>query len=185
MFYGNFYEERFWKKSHFKLVASFCREERRGGTCILIKKELDCKRINTDQALPYSFECCAVEVLQYNLIIVCIYRTPNSNLDIFFQQLQSLLCTLSRKRNKKIILCGDWNIDMLQSNKHSRDLKSLLSNYNIKNHINYPTRKNACLDLITSNLSLNIDPKIHYLCLSDHETGQSITFDLETNLKYE
>lgn len=88
--------ERNLNIDNFKLVASFCREERRGGTCILIKKELDCKRINIDQALPYSFECCAVEVLQYNLIIVCIYRTPNSNLDIFFQQLQSLLCTLSR-----------------------------------------------------------------------------------------
>ncbi|KAL0829802.1 hypothetical protein ABMA28_003285 [Loxostege sticticalis] len=170
--------------NNYKMAATFCRKERRGGTCILINKDLDYKTIAITQTMPFSFECCAVEITQHSLIIACIYRTPNSNLDTFFLQLQSLLNMLTKKRNKNIILCGDWNIDMTQNNKHSKDLKSLLSNYNIINHINQPTRKNACLDLITSNLNQIVQSKIHCLCLSDHETGQSITFELDTDVKY-
>lgn len=166
---------------NYKLAASYSRDQRRGGTCILINKEIDFLKIDITQAIDYTFECCAIELPQYKVIIVCIYRTPTSNTEIFLRQLQSLLHMLSRKRNKRIILCGDWNIDLLQTNKNSTELKSLLSNNNMTSYINTPTRKKACLDLIVSNIKHNVKSEVHYLCLSDHETGQSLTFEVEAN----
>lgn len=166
---------------NYTLAASYCRNERRGGSCILLKNNLEFKEIKIKESVPFSFEGCAVEVLPYNVIIVCIYRTPSSKVEIFLDKLESLLETLSRKHNKKVVLCGDWNIDVLQDNKISKEFTSLLSNYNMKNHITQKTRKNACLDLIISNLD-NLSSKVYVLCLSDHETGQTISFQVDNKL---
>lgn len=84
---------------------------------------------------------------------------------------------LKRRHKKKIILCEDWNIDLLTEDKHCKHLKCVLENYNFMSHILEPTRKKSCLDLIVSSLP-NVSSKLHTLGLSDHETGQSITFPL-------
>jgi hypothetical protein len=165
------------KISGYAVASAYCRKERRGGTCILLKNDLDYKTYDIKESIPFAFECCAVEILQYNLIIICIYRTPSSKIDIFFNQLQLLLNRLLHKSNRKrIILAGDWNIDMMQSSKYSKELTGILANHNMTVHIKQPTRKAACLDLIVSNISSTVTSKIHCLCLSDHETGQSIRF---------
>lgn len=168
----------------YKLAASFCRKKRRGGSCILLGHDLDYKIIEVEQAMLYLFECCAIELKQHKLIIVCIYRTPNSKIDTFMTQLQALISKLSRKHSKNIVLCGDWNVNMMQNNKNERELNSLLKKYNLINHINQPTRKNACLDLICSNLKDNYIARTHCVCLSDHETGQSLTFNVDIDSKH-
>jgi hypothetical protein len=172
--------------SNYILATSFSRQQRRGGTCILFKKNIDYKKFDISSlSICYLFECCAVEITQYNLIVVCIYRTPTSDIALFLRQLQKLLNMLDRKRNKKIILCGDWNIDMLKNDKNSRELTGLLSNYKLNNHIVRPTRLNTCLDLIISNMTLpDVTAEVHCLCLSDHKMGQSISVELEVTNFY-
>lgn len=163
---------------NFNVGAFFSRaNERRGGTCILVKKGLSFKTLEIKNAKPYIFECCGLEILNYKLIIICVYRTPSSKVSEFLSELELLLQTLTRKSNKKVVLCGDWNIDVLKQNLKSNDLNALLNNHNLHNHILQPTRHNACLDLIVSNISI-VKPNIHYLALSDHETGQSITVEV-------
>lgn len=111
---------------------------------------------------------------------MCIYRIPDSDVFIFFKKLESLLHYLTRKVKKNIILCGDWNIDILKENKYSKELISILNNFNISLHVIRPTRKNTSIDQIASNIrSLDIKCSIHNLALSDHDTGQSLTFYLQ------
>lgn len=167
------------KIRNYKLVSSYSRDnERRGGTCILLKNEVDYINLDITTPVKYDFEYCATELVNYGLIIVCIYRTPSSNVRNFLNNLDFLLAKLTRKRNKQLILCGDWNIDVLKENTISKELLSILSNNNIKNHIQKPTRQKSCIDLIVSNIP-EVDFKLHYLALSDHETGQSISFKCE------
>lgn len=173
---------------NYKLANHFSRErERRGGVCILTKKELDFKQIDITKTLrrSYDFECCGIEVTNLKLIVICIYRTPSSDIQQFFQKINILLLNLSKKCKHKIILCGDWNIDMLKDNKNSKELDSILKNYNLSNHITRPTRQKSCLDLIATNIP-NIESHIHYLGLSDHETAQSIRISIEKceNINY-
>lgn len=154
---------------------------RRGGTCILIKNELDCSplHITTQLACPYSFECCGVEIANHNLVIICVYRTPNSNVGMFFEKLTMLLDKVTKTDKKQVIICGDWNIDILTDNLKSKELKTTLYNHNIYPHINVPTRKTSSIDQIASNLdNSDIKTNIHHLALSDHDTGQSITFSV-------
>lgn len=134
--------------------ASYYRQnERRGGTCILIKSNIEFKKLDFILSLSqnYHFEACGIEIPQYNMTVICIYRTlPSSNVDVFFASLSQILQKITRYKSKHVVVCGDWNIDLMKENKHKKELLSILSNYNLNNHIVYPTTKKSCIDLIAS-----------------------------------
>lgn len=98
------------------------------------------------------FECCGIELTQYKIILICIYRTPNRFPHFFLNKLELLLTKLRTKLNKNIIICGDFNINVLKDNSVTQELNRILHNYNLLNHISVPTRNDACLDLILSNI---------------------------------
>ena len=52
-----------------------------------------------------------------NIIVSCLYRTPGSSLDKFNDSFEFLLSKISV--NKKLYLCGDFNIDLLKWESHS------------------------------------------------------------------
>lgn len=167
--------------TNYKLAAHFSRQkEKRGGTCILVQKKLDFKLIDLTKeiACKNNFECCGIELITYNIVIICIYRIPKSNTSVFFSKLECLLHKLTQNKYKKIVLTGDWNIDILKNNPLSRELTSLLNNYNIDIHITKPTRNQSCIDQIASNIP-KVNSDVHYLCLSDHETGQTLSIPVK------
>lgn len=163
--------------NNYKLCACFCRKnQKRGGSCILVKDYLSFKVLTIPGlAAPYVFEICGIELLNYNTYILCIYRTPNSNPTVFLEKLNNLLVFLGKKSNKKIIITGDWNIDILKENKYAAEVKSIFSNNGLRMHIKTPTRNYSCIDQIASNIQ-DTEAQVHYLALSDHETGQTLTF---------
>lgn len=174
--------ERNLKIPNYNLASCFSRkQQRRGGTCILIKHGLAYTPLKTtlDLCVPYYFECCGVELPDFNLIIVCIYRIPGHNVELFIYNFRILLTKLTHKEKKKIILCGDWNIDILKNCNQTKDLNSLLTNFGFSIHVKSPTRKKSCIDLIASNLgSQSVSCNTHRLALSDHDTGQSISIQI-------
>ncbi|KAL0870811.1 hypothetical protein ABMA27_005737 [Loxostege sticticalis] len=164
----------------FQLAASYCRpRERRGGACILVKNHIQFNPIKlTDEYATYkSFECCGIEIKSSNLIILCIYRTPKSNIEHFFTNFEALLTRLMKKGKKKIIIAGDLNIDTLISSVNSNRLINMLHYFNISLHINEPTRLIACIDHIASNLKVT-NASVHKLGLSDH-SGQTAKFKIK------
>lgn len=168
----------------FKLASCYCRnEQRRGGSCILIKNNIDYSPllIANQLACCYNFECCGIEIPSYNLIIVCIYRIPKSNIKIFFDKLSLLLNKVTKNNKKHIIICGDWNIDILSDNSQTKELKAILLNHNLHPHINKPTRKTTSIDQIATNFEeSDVKADIHHLALSDHDTGQTLLFPVTT-----
>ena len=52
-----------------------------------------------------------------NVIIGVIYRPPNSDINVFISQMSRLLDT-TRKDNKSCYLLGDYNINLLNVDKH-------------------------------------------------------------------
>lgn len=75
----------------------------------------------------------------------------------------------------KVVITGDFNIDLLKTSENSDELKRIAANNNLKVHIHGPTRRKSCLDQILSNIP-DARSEILRLGLSDHETAQSITF---------
>lgn len=160
----------------FNLSSIFCRPKKRGGVCILHNSTVNIKQLPfvNNLSSELTFECCGAEIVNHKIILVCIYRTPSSDIRIFFEKLPILLDKLKSEINKSIVLTGDWNIDTLKDTKTCRELKTLIESYNLDLHITTPTRRKACLDHFASNIE-GAQGYTLPLSLSDHETAQLLT----------
>lgn len=158
---------------NYNLAAHYCRiEKKRGGSCILVKNGLQWKELPKVAKLstPGIFECCGVELTCYKIIIVCIYRIPNSNnLNYCFDKLIMLLREISRSCCKKIVICGDFNIDGLKKNSATNDFECILMSYNLKLAFKQPTRMASlsCIDNFAHNFS-TCKTEVLEWALSDH-----------------
>jgi exonuclease III len=101
-----------------------------------------------------SFELSVTEIVQYIVILIYIYRNPDGKFYTFLNKLELIIQKLMGK-HKNLILCGDWNINFLQTSPQKRELNSLLLRYNLKHIVNVPTRitktKATLLDVVITN----------------------------------
>ena len=114
-----------------------------GGVMIYVNDKL------TAQLVPHLcfekeevFESVAVEVKclkNKNIIFWCMYRAPNSNKDLFYDELEKMLAKTNA--NKRIFLCGDFNIDILKHDNYvSKPFIDLLYSFGLYPLITKPTR---------------------------------------------
>jgi predicted fused transcriptional regulator/phosphomethylpyrimidine kinase len=91
--------------------------------------------------------------------LVCIYRSPYSDVHIFLEKLEILADIIHKKRKKKIIICGDWNVNLLQENKQVQALNNLLAFHDVINRVTSLTRvtnrSDSFLDVMVTNRQLN------------------------------
>lgn len=164
---------------NYTLASSYSRSNsKRGGTCIIVKKGHRFKEICeiSKFCLSCIFECCAVELLEYNIVIICLYRVPKqNNMYTFFNRLEKLLTYIDKFKWKNVIIAGDFNIDVLKSNNVTLDFECLLLNYNLKLALHEPTRfaSQTCIDNFAHNFTKGCKTKTLELGLSDH-TAQLI-----------
>ena len=160
---------------NFKLVSAFSRKNKtHGGSCIYVKNNIVTKDVGSFMTLgeEINFELSITELIDIKLYVGCIYRAPNGQFDIFLDKLELIIQKLMRT-NKTFVLCGDWNVDMLQESSNKKELVGLLQRYNLINTIESPTRitKNSStlIDLTVINKNRYKSPaSIHELGLSDH-----------------
>ena len=80
------------------------------------------------------FEMLAIEVVDLKYIIVCIYRSPDSDLWIFLKSLE-IVIQIVHSRNTRIILCGDWNLNLMQDNIRLHEVQNLMECYDLMNTV--------------------------------------------------
>lgn len=73
------------------------------------------------------------------MILSCIYRKPGSCVEKFSEYMEEMY---TKKASKTIIVCGDFNIDMLNPNKHklTENFISTIYSLNLYPKITRPTR---------------------------------------------
>ena len=120
-------------------------------------------------------EAVSVEITLKNgkkVIICCIYRAPNTELD----QLSEFINNVCRNiRNKTVYMCGDFNVDLLQYDKHNATNNFIDQLYSLGLHplITRPTRitshsKTLIDNIFTTNLSSIIQCGLIINDMSDH-----------------
>jgi hypothetical protein len=61
-------------------------------------------------------------------------------------------------KRKKLIICGDWNINLLQENNHVQALQNILLAYNLINTVTSPTSVSrssvSMIDVMVTNKQL-------------------------------
>ena len=158
------------------LAAKFCRKEsKRGGACILVKNGHQWKEVPNVSKMSTTgvFECCAIELVNYKSVFVCVYRAPNNkNFNECLNKLETLLQELIKKNYKNIVVAGDFNIDTLKKNKLSLEFESLLLNFNLKLALKQPTRikSQTCIDNFAHNFGKPCKTEVIEFALSDHTT---------------
>lgn len=152
-----------------------------GGTAIFVKDDTE-YRIRKDlNQLSFEMNCelCAIEMRASKIVIICIYR-PNKDLYLFFDILTKILHKLTRE-GKKIVLAGDFNLNLLQIDSKIRKLIDILDNFNCKHIIDKPTRTQGASSSCIDNFITNFDTckgKVLNTKLSDHNV---ILLDIKTN----
>ena len=106
------------------------------------------------------------------LNIGCFYRPPNNSFTEFYESFGHMLNTFAGER---ILLMGDFNIDLCKDCSQTRDYSDLFLSYGFSSVINLPTyvspetnTPTSCLDHILHNLPLPCDSYVISPNLSDH-----------------
>jgi len=75
-----------------------------------------------------DFEVCAtyLQVASIHLLIICLYRSPIGDYTYFLNQLELVLNRLYRA-STNIILCGDFNVNFIETNTRVTLLESLMA----------------------------------------------------------
>ena len=123
------------------------------------------------------------------LSIACIYRSPDGCIRTFLEHFEILIHTL-KKKDKPLIICGDFNINFLSSDNIISEFRSLLQSYNLVETIGTPTRVTAttgtCLDqIIIDNEHYPFTVQNINLGISDHNAiFIHIQIDKDINPKF-
>jgi exonuclease III len=94
--------------NNFKFVSTFSRiSSEHGGSCIFVKEHIQTKEQNYLEELckRKDFEMSIVELLDYNIVLVFIYRAPDGDHHLFIKNLEIVIQKVQLKR-KRVILFG-------------------------------------------------------------------------------
>lgn len=169
-----------WFKNHqlnlynnelYSIGSSFTRKKAiHGGSLILLRNHFEFKnRLDiVGLSVERNVELSCVEVDRY--IIVCVYRPPSACFDNFENIMEKTLNCITRK-NGLIIVCGDFNVNLLEDTALTTRLMSLINCYNLRPQFLEPTRVDkqsaSCLDNIFCNFEVKTKLNSDFLG-SDH-----------------
>lgn len=170
--------------NNYKIASCFNRKSAgRGGSLILLKNNLKFKERKdiASFSIEQSVELSCVELDKY--IIISVYRPPTADYAIFESTMEHILGKACIG-DKKIVVCGDFNIDLLvESPLHTR-IKLLFNSFNLFNVFQEPTRVTAtsatCLDNVFCDCEFTDEAVIN--CLKSDHSGQMLSL-LNGNIK--
>lgn len=162
------------------VLSSFCRTiYGHGGCMILVNEEFladnyfqSLTKFN-DLLEEKIFEFAVVFSKSLNIHIICIYRSPNSDITAFFKGLEALLSLVPV--SSSVILAGDLNINFNDSDSIATvGLSNLFRSFNLQMHVDCPTRvsqySSTLIDYFCSNVcSELVDCSVVDAGLSDHQ----------------
>lgn len=157
--------------TNYQLAAHFYRRNRlRGGVGIWLRRNLNFETLNLEKfCIELDVEVCGVmcEIGSHELIVLCCYRSPDGNFDIFLNVLNDVLHSLYKK-NTYFILTGDFNVNFLKDDGRASAVRDLLESFGMHGAVRGVTRANAQLDNIFSNI-VALDCNIVKCIFSDHD----------------
>ena len=161
--------------------ASSRNNSKGGGTAIFVKTStFDTQPLKLEKPIQVEgdFEYCCTTInvpSQQSFLIVCIYRSPSGDINVFLDKLWDLLQQLVRNSSRRVIICGDFNTDFLtnSSSTEAKDVQQLFLSFGLTPHVNEPTRVSKTSKSLIDNFFSNVnddlvDCTVIKSYLSDH-----------------
>ncbi|KAI8426716.1 hypothetical protein MSG28_014422 [Choristoneura fumiferana] len=124
------------------------------------------------------------DIVNYMLQQSCLKADNVKFIDILNRNTGSRRIFLNKSH--KIVMCGDFNTNILGDKNEARDFVQLLNTYNLKCHVKEPTRvtkhSSTCIDNIVSNLELK-NVTVIDLAISDHTLHGYVNYAIVGSLK--
>ena len=137
----------------YKLGANYCRKNlKQGGECIYVCEPIKFSNINLlkrNKEQDIEIAALQINIQKRKIIVICVYRAPCSNFELFLSKLEIILNSLHR-HNTESIICGDININYFDPSNKKSQPDNLLGTYNLTDTVSFPTR-------ITNNSATLID----------------------------
>jgi len=158
----------------YDVVSAYGRDnQNRGGVCILAKPYLSLEKVAYSRCIETNFEAALARGIINNkkIIIANIYRTPNSDYDIFLTKFSEMMNYIYQKGEILVVDIGDTNVNLLNNNKEKKQLLNMLLEYNMQPTIYGATRTTThsatSIDNIFTNMAYGYT-QIGDTHLSDH-----------------
>lgn len=114
----------------YECIWSDNKYNKNGGVGVAIKKSIKYKKIKLD-TIKIEADTIVVEIegkgTDNNYMIVIVYRNPSRDEYLFIEDIDNLISSAIFK-NKKLIILGDFNIDLNKRNKISLQLEDTMIN---------------------------------------------------------
>ena len=137
-------------------------ESSAGGTRLYISNKLSYKNRNDLQMYKAKqLESSFIEIINTdspNIIVGCIYKHPSMSIEEFTEDfIETLFQAISKERNKKVYLMGDFNIDLLKTNDHrnTSNFINLIESNGYMPKILLPTRITSRSKTLIDNIFTN------------------------------
>lgn len=164
---------------NYNLISYFSRSELKGGgTALYAQKNIKGKSIvySGVEAIERHCEYAVSKIIAHNVVtlVICIYRSPNADLDIFIDKITNLLDeTIHKNPTANIIICGDFNINFNTLDRATISINNLLNSYGLESHVNENTRVGPHSATLIDNIFSNINKNSVNCCIvetdiSDH-----------------
>lgn len=149
------------KLNGFKLADGYFRSKSRGGSCILVDRNLDCCKRNDLACLNEEliFEGSFIEIKSIKCIFISLYTVPGYSMSkLFLDKFRFLLQTLEKEiRFKKVVIASDFNINLLKKDKSSEYFQTVVNEFGFVINNRDPTRITnttvSCIDNILTSVN--------------------------------
>jgi len=162
--------------------------KRGGGVAIYVNSLLSYNVISS--SLPNSAnnpcEICAIEIVNdnsQNIIIVNIYKPPDSDIPTFIDFISDFIDCLNI-RKKHLFITGDFNIDLLSYHSRATTSKFMdqMFTHGLFPSITYPTRITSNSASIIDNIFTNVLSTDHYSKIIFHDISDHLPIYYNCNL---
>lgn len=146
-----------------------------GGVGFFIENNIIYEHIDPSSIEITTFEYLVLKIncLNSKLILICIYRPPNTAISTFTSELEALINKYDSKN--KVLIIGDFNINLLNTHKHepTANFNNMLTSNKFLPLINKPTRITEYTSTLIDNFFSNylydsMNTAVIYNSISDH-----------------
>lgn len=167
------------------LGNSFSRSQRsHGGVAIFVRENIDYIALDKITKLSQEQVCelSAVKIVNLDIILIVVYRPPNSCFNDFLGVLEQLFHYI-KIINKKIVITGDFNVHFNTTSINHVKFNDFIVSFGFNSLIREPTRGKNCLD----NFMINFDNALNTFYavetyLADHK-AIVLNLTLSTNVR--
>ena len=146
----------------YKAIHNYRKQKKGGGVSLFIEENI--RYIDRDDLLHMNdyIECVLIELekgemgLGSNAVVGVIYRPPGTEIKIFNEQLQGILQSINSD-NKKCYLLGDYNINLLNIDKHTdtNEFLDMMYTHSLFPNVTKPTRIYGKSSMLIDNIFSN------------------------------